>query len=98
MSVPTETRCQPFSTNAAASASGCVGVACDDSRVTAATLASFLVIYVGFLALIGFVAFILRGVVRLPVSNRTLLRLSSAAAFVLAFVLWFFVLPQVTPG
>ena len=79
-------------------ASGHVRVACDDSRVTAATLASFLVIYVGLLALIGFVAFILRGVVRPSVSNRTLLRVSSAGAFVLAFVLWFFVLPQVTPG
>lgn len=65
--------------------------------MTAATLASFLVIYVALLALIGFLAFILRGALRPSISNRTLLRLSSAAAFLLAFVLWFFVLPQVTP-
>ena len=66
--------------------------------MTAATLASFLVIYVALFALVGFLAFILRGTLRPSVSNRTLLRFASASAFVLAFALWFFVLPQVAPG
>ena len=61
----------------------------------AGTLATFLVIWVACMAIIGFVAFVLRGTLRPSISNRMLLRLTSYSSLFVAFALWFLVLPRV---
>lgn len=63
--------------------------------MTAGALAAFIVIWAAAMAVIGFVAFVLRGTFRPRASNRTLLRLTSYSALIVAFVLWSLVLPRV---
>ena len=52
----------------------------------------FLVIYAGLFAATGFVLFVGRGLLRRPPSNVALLRTASTLAFVLALVVWVFVI------
>lgn len=54
----------------------------------AEALLTWLVLYVGLLAAVGFVLFVARGFTGRPRSDVALLRIASTAAFVLALTLW----------
>jgi len=60
----------------------------DDARVIGQVLLLWLIAYLGLLAAVGFVLYVIRGAARWDWSNSALLRTSSFVAFFLATLFW----------